>query len=46
MSVAKKAKEYIGRSFQEARRESFRVTGCNGKSICILCTETVGRSVI
>jgi len=46
MSVAKKTKKYIRRSFQEAWTESFGVIGCSGKPLCILCTEIVGRSVI
>jgi len=46
MSLVKKAKKYIGRSFQEVWKESFGVIGRSGKALCILCTEIIGRSVI
>ena len=46
MSVAKKAKNITGRSFQETWTESLGVIERSGKASCILRAESVGRTVI
>jgi len=46
LSVAKNAKIHIGRSLQRAWRESLGVIEHSGRALCILHTESVGRSVI